>query len=174
MLGAPNIPRDREHEYLTRMIKSLTAGEEFSCAELSAQLSELLEGVLTEQRKLPIAYFTLLTALMERLMMQLRRSAVIESWQLRGLQLVLLKRILSLPLCQDNILPLLASLREIRLLSIQARECLIDGVLEKISGAPDALFPDIPIIFHHLLHLGDQKRVLPALQSWLSRGIRKD
>lgn len=81
MLGAHSaIPKEREHEYLTRMIKSLTAGEEFSCSELSSQLSELFESVLKEERKLPIAYFTLLTALMERLMMQLRRNAVIESW----------------------------------------------------------------------------------------------
>ncbi len=165
-----------EHASLTLLAKSLTSPEStWSIDELGAHLEYFLENILPTPRKLPISYFTSLMGLLERLMSECRRGNHFQLGQIRGLQLGLLQRIVKIPVAVTNLLPLIAALRELHLLSTAARDCLIEGYLKRLSEVnvieeAKEILPDLPIIFHHLLQLGAAKVILPVAQLWMLRG----
>ena len=103
-------------------------------------------------------------------MSECRRSTPLQVNQIRGLQLALLQRIMKTPVAECNLVPLLAALRDIQLLSTAARDCIVDDFLQRLRNLDDSIVPDLPILFHHLLQLGDAKAIAPVIQLWLSRG----
>lgn len=161
---------------MTLLAKSLTSPDStWNVNDLGAQLEDFLGNILPTERKLPIAYFSCLSAVMERLMNECKRSCQLQANQIRGLQFALLQRVVAAPVAVYNLLPLIAVLRDIQLLSTAARDRIVEGFLQKLSGIQDEqeskqILSDLPIIFHHLLQLGDAKQILPIAQLWMSRG----
>lgn len=165
-----------EHSTLTLFAKSLSSLETaWSVDELGAHLEDFLNNILPASRKLPIAYFSSLSGVLERLMTECRRRGQLTSSQIRSLQFSLLQRIMKTPVGTCNLVPLLAAMRDMQLLSTAARDCIVEGFLARLTEETEAaedeeIVSDLPIIFHHLLQLGDPKTILPVAQLWLSRG----
>lgn len=164
-----------EHSNLTLLGKSLSSPEsEWSINELGAVIEDFLKNILPAERKLPISYFSCLSAMMERLMIECRRCNHLQVSQIRSLQLALLQRILKTQVAVSNLVPLISALRDLQLLSTAARDCIVEGYLKRLSEVDSVeavdLIPDLPIIFHHLLQLDDCKLIISSAQLWMSRG----
>lgn len=137
---------------------------EVSLDELVAAISAFKVIIAIEERISP-AYGSLLSNLFAQLETNWRGEAF--NVDIRSVQLVLLKRILGGDKC-GNLVIWTAALKEIRMLSGQAREISITWALERCKCVDDE--SDWPVIFHNLLSISPgNEQVFEGIYECLNR-----
>ena len=130
-------------EQLNHLIKRVRSGQ-LSLEDLVGGI-KAFEVIISCREKLSPAYGGLLGHLFSQLEANWRGEVL--GGDIRSAQLVLLKAILKEP---GNLVIWTAGLKEIRMLSLQAQEFVIDWVLKNVKDGEES---DWPIIFHNLILL---------------------